>query len=127
MSHRIHDVKADLMRYPGWYLATHPFSLTRSHHDSVGFASYVAVLQGVKLWFTLHWRDGHTPTPKDWLRRTKLMTRGDMVAIEYDQNPAWFKKDRIDWDAFDSRDAAWEDAHRVARWEVMQLDDTKVL
>lgn len=81
-------VRQDALRYAQWSLQTHSFTLTDAHHDSSGFATYVHVTQGVKLWF--YYKRSASTTRDQWEQIVNGRFR--YASLEWDKKPSWADK-----------------------------------
>ena len=62
---RPHDISWDLMSLNEWKLVTGAGFLTYPHHDAGGFATYVFMKTGMKIWVIFRMKSCSSPPPFD--------------------------------------------------------------
>jgi hypothetical protein len=111
----------DAVRSHSWYLMAHGMTFTRSHHDGSGFATFVEILYGVKIWCYFRWLNP-PPTAQQLHRHYELLTRNDVMQLEYSECPTWYdpKTGKFD-EAVWFRDREEWKRYQIGQWHVLKL------
>lgn len=117
-------VRQDALRYAQWSLQTHAFTFTDAHHDSSGFATYVHVTQGVKLWF--YYKRFPSTTREEWEGVVKR--RFKYASVEWEKTPPWTSKhgQYVNLEKYEAAEIK-ESGRRLGQWYCILLQPDQLL